>query len=227
MTLHAEEEMDNDNLSIFDVERGILTGKIIELTVSNQRPATVIVVVILRRKSMRVRPAKPKDLAACGELDHSYTTDRVWQMDTREWNESLTITFRVARLPREMRVAYPLQGEGLLAGWRRRDGFLVAEEEGSVCGYVTLTTYVEHGIAWVGDLVVDRPWRRRGVGTSLLQAAAQWGYDHDMARLVIEVQTKNYPAIRFCQSRGLILCGYNDQHWPNQDIALFFGESLR
>ena len=30
MTLHAEEEMDNDNLSIFDVERGILTGKIIE-----------------------------------------------------------------------------------------------------------------------------------------------------------------------------------------------------
>lgn len=30
MTLHAEEEMDNDNLSIFDIERGILTGKIIE-----------------------------------------------------------------------------------------------------------------------------------------------------------------------------------------------------
>ena len=30
MTLHAEEEMDDDNFSIFDVERGILTGKIIE-----------------------------------------------------------------------------------------------------------------------------------------------------------------------------------------------------
>ena len=30
MTLHAEEEMDNDDLSIFDIERGILTGKIIE-----------------------------------------------------------------------------------------------------------------------------------------------------------------------------------------------------
>ncbi len=30
MTLHAEEEMDDDNLSIFDVERGILTGRIIE-----------------------------------------------------------------------------------------------------------------------------------------------------------------------------------------------------
>mgnify|MGYP001028755386 CR=1 FL=1 len=30
MTLHAEEEMDDDDLSIFDVERGILTGRIVE-----------------------------------------------------------------------------------------------------------------------------------------------------------------------------------------------------
>ena len=30
LTLHAEEEMDNDNLSIFDIERGILTGQILE-----------------------------------------------------------------------------------------------------------------------------------------------------------------------------------------------------
>jgi hypothetical protein len=30
MTLHAEEEMGNDDLSIFDVERGILLGRIIE-----------------------------------------------------------------------------------------------------------------------------------------------------------------------------------------------------
>ncbi|NWH05399.1 DUF4258 domain-containing protein [Desulfobacter latus] len=30
MTLHAEEEMNDDNLTIFDVERIILSGKIIE-----------------------------------------------------------------------------------------------------------------------------------------------------------------------------------------------------
>jgi hypothetical protein len=30
MTLHAEEEMDSDDLSIFDVEQAILTGRIIE-----------------------------------------------------------------------------------------------------------------------------------------------------------------------------------------------------
>ena len=30
MTLHAEEEMDNDGLTIYDVEHGILTGEIVE-----------------------------------------------------------------------------------------------------------------------------------------------------------------------------------------------------
>lgn len=30
MTLHTEEEMNDDGLTIFDVERGILTGQIIE-----------------------------------------------------------------------------------------------------------------------------------------------------------------------------------------------------
>jgi len=30
MTLHAEEEMTDDNLSIFDIERVVLTGEIVE-----------------------------------------------------------------------------------------------------------------------------------------------------------------------------------------------------
>lgn len=180
---------------------------------------------------MLVRPGEPRDLEACAKLDHSFTTDRVWQMETREGNGTVAVTFRVARLPRDMRVSYPRQGEDLLAGWRRRDGFLVAEADGhtptSICGYVAVTVQAEHGIAWIGDLVVDRSWRRRGIGTALLRAATQWGREQDLVRLVIEMQTKNYPAIRFCQSRGMTFCGYSDHYWPSQDIALFFGESLR
>ncbi len=176
---------------------------------------------------MRVRPATPKDLEVCGALDHSYTTDRVWQMETREDEGALTVVFRVVPLPRQMQVKYPRQGEDLLAGWWRRDGFLVAEEDGEVCGYVALTARPEHGVAWIGDLVVDRSRRRHGIGTALLRDAGQWGREHKLVRLALELQTKNYPGIQFCRSRGLVFCGYNDHYWPSQDIALFFGGPLR
>ena len=104
---------------------------------------------------MQIRPAWPRDLEACGALDHSYTTDHVWQMEVREENGIPTATFRLAHLPREMRVNYPRQDEELLAGWEQRDGFLVAGEQGYVHGYVGVTAQVELGIARVGDLVVD------------------------------------------------------------------------
>jgi len=176
---------------------------------------------------LHVRPAESKDLDVCAALDHSFATDSVWQMESREENGVLTTTFRVSRLPREVRVNYPRQDEGLLAGWQRCDEFVVLEDEGRVRGYAAMTAETEHGIARVGDLVVDRSCRRRGFGTALLRAAAQWGHEQHLAWLEVEMQTKNYPAIRFCQSRGLTFCGYNDHYWPNQDIALFFGESLR
>jgi len=150
---------------------------------------------------MRVRPAWPRDLETCRALDHSYTTDRVWQMEAREDSGVQTITFRVARLLREMRVNYPRQDENLLDGWRRRDGFLVAVE-GRVHGYVALTAQTEHGIAWVGDLVVDRPQRRCGIGTALLQAAAQWGRDHDLVWLVVEVPTRTTRPFAFVSREG-------------------------
>ena len=37
VTLHGEEEMDEDELSIFDVERAILTGTIIERQKDNEK----------------------------------------------------------------------------------------------------------------------------------------------------------------------------------------------
>ncbi|HDQ74077.1 MAG TPA: GNAT family N-acetyltransferase [Chloroflexi bacterium] len=176
---------------------------------------------------MRIRAAKAKDLETCLSLNHSYVTDHVWQMETRELNGTITVTFRVANLPREIRVDYPLRGSDMLAGWQRRDDFLIAQEDERICGYVTLTAELEHERALIGDLIVHRPLRRQGIGTMLLQAAAQWACDHDLKRLLINVQTKNYPAIRFCQSRGLSFCGYNDHYWPTQDIALAFGGNIR
>jgi ribosomal protein S18 acetylase RimI-like enzyme len=56
----------------------------------------------------------------------------------------------------------------------------------------------------------------------LLEAANQWALAHSLARVMLEVQTKNHPAIAFAQKNGFQFCGYNERYYPNGDIALFF-----
>jgi GNAT superfamily N-acetyltransferase len=148
-------------------------------------------------------------------------------MEVRTTNGTRRVAFRTVRLPREITVDYPRQGEDLLAGWRRRNEFIVAEADEQIWGYATLTVQPEHSTVWVGDLVVDRSRRRQGIGTALLKACAKWGCQKDMVRLTLEVQTKSYPAIQFCEVSGLSFSGYNDRYWSSEDVAVFFTGRLQ
>jgi GNAT superfamily N-acetyltransferase len=77
------------------------------------------------------------------------------------------------------------------------------------------------------DLLVSQAYRRRKIGSRLLNVARNWARQHQLIRLTAELQTMNYPGILFCQRAGLSFCGFNDHYFPNQDIAVFFSESLR
>jgi ribosomal protein S18 acetylase RimI-like enzyme len=175
---------------------------------------------------MIVRPAELTDLKACLEIDHSYVTNYVWQMEESEGPGELTVLFRTARLPRSMRVRYPKEYDNLLASWRRGECFLVAEEDGLVCGYLDMSVQSWHLTGWVDNLAVARDYRRRGIGTALLKKATDWSRQRGLVRVMLEIQTKNYPAICFCQKNGFAFCGFNDRYYTNQDIALFFARSL-
>lgn len=176
---------------------------------------------------MHIRNARPTDREACVSLDHSAVTDHAWRMEEREQNGVITIRFEPVRLPREARLPYPRQGDNLVAGWAQCDLFLVVNQGNGTCGYVTARALPGHGLVWVQDLVVDRPQRRQGLGGELLRQVAAWARQKGLARLVAEVQTKNYPAICFCRSQGLVFGGYHDRHWRTQDIAILFGQALR
>jgi len=176
---------------------------------------------------IQVRPAGSADLPSLAALDPGYSTDYVWQMEARDESGQMLITFRPVRLPRPMRVMFPRDPQRLAEEWNRRVCFLVAEEDGHLKGYLNLTLAPTPEIGWISDYVVERRFRRSGIGSVLLTAAAHWAQQNNLKRLIIETQSKNYPAIRFAQKHGLAFCGYNDRYYPNQDVALFFGMVLK
>jgi ribosomal protein S18 acetylase RimI-like enzyme len=167
-----------------------------------------------------------QELALCLDLDHTYVTDYVWQMDLREENDDMVVRFRTVRLPRNMLVPYPRSGQNLRESWQEHDCFLVAAVEDVILGYVNVRAGAVPTTGWIHDLVVGEPFRRRRIGSALLEQAERWARLRHIEHLTIELQTKNFPGITFIQSQGFVFCGFNDHYYPNQDIAVFFGKSL-
>ena len=179
--------------------------------------------------SFLIRDGLESDIDACLGLDHDNETEHVWQMNLFEEIGQWQVTFRTERLPRPMTVRYPADERRLRLALAEGHCFLVAVDRGSdaVIGYLTLRKETPHRIALIQDLIVSRPYRGRHIGTRLLNVARGWAREHDLIRMTVETQTKNYPGIAFCQQAGFGFCGFDDRYFQNEDIAVFFSQSLR
>ncbi|MEO1663696.1 MAG: GNAT family N-acetyltransferase [Chloroflexota bacterium] len=178
--------------------------------------------------SLVIRDGIAQDVPRCLSLDHTYETDYVWQVSTREGTDQRSIALRKDRLPRQMDALYIKNPERLKVALAPEQCFLVAMAgDGEVLGYLVMTCSPAEPIAHLRDVVVERDVRRQGIGTRLMKVAGIWAQQHNIQRIIAETQTRNYPAICLYQHAGYTFCGYNDRYFLNQDIAVFFCTSVR
>jgi GNAT superfamily N-acetyltransferase len=179
-----------------------------------------------------IRDGAADDIPACLALDHTGETDMVLQMQMLQPEPNLwQISLQVERLPRKIDLVIEPNEARLRAALPPDRCFLVAARrlpDGSEpLGYLVMRPDTLDGIAMITDLIVSRPFRRAGIGSRLLNVARRWAREAGIHRLMIATPTKNYPGIRFCQESGLTFCGFNDRYYPNQDIAVFFSQTVR
>ncbi len=155
--------------------------------------------------------------------------------------EEFRVMLRPSRLPRPLAVPAPLTEPELLAIWKKTDFLLIAEttpqtslsETGEeikisseIIGYIGLTLDSARHIAWVSSQAVQPNYRRQGVGKALLAEALRFADRNRLRSVMVELQTKNYPAIQFLQKNRFFFCGYNSAYHSTREIALFFGLRL-
>ena len=177
--------------------------------------------------AFEIRPATSNDLPRLMALDHVCSSDYVWQLELRREPSQLTANFREVRLPRAVDVKYPRNPFALADEWTKRGTVLVALNQSEPIGYACLTEEHVSAIAWMTDLGVAPQFRRQGAASALLNAAQAWALERSVKRILLEMQSKNQPCIRLAQKFGYDFCWYNDQYYPNQDVALFFGRALK
>lgn len=180
-----------------------------------------------KKTQFLIRAATPEDILRCLQLDHSLETQIVWQMKLQESDQLIQASFETLRLPRPIRVEYPRNPQELKLALAKGEGVLVAESEDILLGYVQIQANSADQSAWIPNLVVDEPWRRRQIGRALYDQACVWAVQlHKAHHMMLETTTRSYPAIRFMLARGLSFCGFNDRYYASQDIAVFFGQNI-
>jgi ribosomal protein S18 acetylase RimI-like enzyme len=141
------------------------------------------------------------------------------------------VPLRVASLPSRQKV-YGLDNALFDPRDSKVAGLFVAEEGGAFAGYIAVSR-AWNGCAEIDDLAIARPFRRRGLATSLMNKAVSWTYGAGLSAIRLETQSNNVAACNFYQRYGFMLGGYdrflyrelNDE--TSEEIALFWYLNLQ
>lgn len=169
-----------------------------------------------------VRPVGSGDIEHLSEFDHGYYSDYVWQMGLDLSSEAAKLDFRRTRLPRRVFVPYPRRRDEIFGELAQAEAFLVAVLDNSAVGYIKVEAEKENRIARVTDLVVSAPVRRQGIASGLLLAVMEMISHRKYYALIMEMQSKNDPAIAMAAKLGFKFCGYRDHYFSNKELGIFF-----
>ena len=178
-------------------------------------------------ESIEIRLASSNDLPRLMAIDHSCSSDYVWQLELQSEPKRIAANFHEVRLPRSVIVMYPRNPASLVEEWSKRDVLLVAVQGENPVGYASAVEERASAIVRVMDLAVSTAFRREGVASALMTALQDWASERGVRRIMLETQSKNHPCICLAQKFGYEFCGYNDRYYPTQDVALFFGRALK
>src|SRR5690349_7705527 len=192
---------------------------------------------------VEVRAVAMSDAPALHALDYSFETDRIYTLNVQNNFEQDNGQALLAGQPtfafelRETLVDLPLYkdyrayqrtSEAVEARLASAQGGYVALADGQVAGVILLNIEAWRGVTRIEDIIVGRLFRRYGIGTLLLNCAADWARNHGCHALLLETQNINYPAIRFYLRNGLEVWSISQHHYPRgaeeHEVAIFMGK---
>lgn len=172
-----------------------------------------------------IRPLTRDDIARLPEMELNFEAEA--HLAVEKTVEGLNVTWRLVERPLDppfVSVDYNMDEQDQAEITKRleeNDGlYLIAEHGWRLVALLDVEREAWRDTGMIWNIVVDRAYRRQGLGTRLMQRAIQWGRRKKLRALALETQTNNLPACRFYLKMGFQLCGLDDHFYSNDDIGL-------
>lgn len=176
---------------------------------------------------IEIRSAKSEDLDSLTAFEHGYYSEYVWQMSMDLEAEQAHTAFKRVRLPRRVFVPYPRKRDDIFKDYDQVEALLIAVLDERSVGYIKVKAENNARIARVTDLVVSAPMRQQGIASGLILSVMDLAAHRHFHTLILEMQSKNDPAIKMANKLGFNFCGFRDHYFPNHELAMFFSRFAR
>jgi len=185
-----------------------------------------------------IRPLALADVPRLSEIDAEFESDRF--LDVEKTVNGLEVSWQIVERPLDppfRSTDYGLsrqQREEVSVRLRERDGLYLAAEDtrtGKLMALLDVERERWRDTATVWNILIDRGYRRKGVGRELMQHAIAWARAQGLRGIMLETQTNNLAACRFYYAMGFKLCGLDDHFYSNgdidvQEVAIFWWYEL-
>jgi streptothricin acetyltransferase len=164
----------------------------------------------------------PDRLPDAGRCDGVFRVDSRLVLSVENGRVSYTVA---STPPYEKR--YPAEAVDYAAYIAQPDrAVYLAYVDGTVAGQIRLGPWWNK-YGYVEDIVVDRHFRRQGVGRALLERAKQWALTAGLPGLMLETQDNNVAACQLYAHCGFELAGfdrrlYQGLHPGTDEMALYW-----
>jgi GNAT superfamily N-acetyltransferase len=108
------------------------------------------------------------------------------------------------------------------------DAIEVAVLDNLVVGFAYIQVWNWNRVAWLGEMVIDRDYRGRGVGRALLRRMEDRARELG-CRVIMDHPPASHPAINYYLKNGYRVCGYNDRFYSDskETTAIFVCKELQ
>ncbi|AKI96656.1 GNAT family N-acetyltransferase [Kosmotoga pacifica] len=143
-----------------------------------------------------------------------YESNYYYDIEVRKETDGWKISLKLKRFKEPFRKVHM---EKLIDYYKKDTLIYVAEVDGKEAGIIQFGG-IWDGSVRIWDIYVWKEFKRMGIGTALMRKAEEIASSWGARRLVLETQTSNYVAIKFYESCGFQLCGFDLSSYSNTDV---------